>query len=488
MQVEEEADSLASGANARIDARPEEEFDQIAGLAAALCRTPVSSVMLLDQQRRWYRATGSLRLHGPSVDPAFCDATLEASAPLVLEDTLGSPNFRDNPQVQGSPYLRFYAGAPLYGDSGRAIGVLCVLDVVPRVLAPDQEEGLAILARQLKALMELREQRRELQDLIQQKEAATADLRASEELFRAFMNASPFLSFIKDAAGRLLFYNKTFARRFGITEYAWLGRTDDQLWSRSPSAPVRMHDIEVMAGTRVVESEEQIHGPDAIVTTWKTYKFPCHDSSGNALLAGVAVDITEEVARKAELERYQEEMQEANAQLRRLSVTDELTGLRNRRAFEERLLLEFSMARRRKRSLAVLLLDVDFFKRINDGWGHGAGDAVLRRLGAVLCTTVRLPDLVARYGGEEFVVLLPDSGEDAALGLANRLMERIASEPWDHAPVTVSIGIAALSDGLLNGLQLVTQADEALYAAKRAGKNRVVLHRAQKSASRRPAL
>ena len=157
-------------------------------------------------------------------------------------------------------------------------------------------------------------------------------------------------------------------------------------------------------------------------------------------------------------------------------MTDELTGLRNRRAFEERLVLEFSMARRRKRDLAVLLLDVDNFKKINDQWGHGAGDAVLRRLSAILRTTVRLPDLVARYGGEEFVMLLPESGVDAALGLARRLMERIASETWDHQPVTVSIGATAMTESLLNGFQIVAQADEALYAAKRGGKNRVVVY------------
>ncbi len=376
----------------------------------------------------------------------------------------------------GDPKIRFFAGAPIFGEDGESVGVLCVIDMVPRVLTSEQEESLVLLVRQLKARMDLDRQRAALQKLVHEKERSSANLRASEELFRAFMNASPFLSYIKDAAGRLLFYNRSFARRFGVSEYAWLGRTDDQLWSRDLSAPMRVHDLEVMAGGRMVEAEEKIRSPEGTVTTWKTYKFPCHDSAGNVLLAGVAVDITEEVARKAELERYQEEMQEANAQLRRLSVTDELTNLRNRRAFEERLVLEFSMARRRKRDLAVLLLDVDYFKRINDQWGHGAGDAVLRRLGAVLRTTVRLPDLVARYGGEEFAVLLPESNADAAVGLANRLMERIATETWDHEPVTVSIGLTALSDMLLNGFQLVAQADEALYAAKRAGRNRIVVY------------
>ncbi len=480
MQVEETG-NLASGARIANDARPEAEFDEIARLASAVCRTPTSMVMLLDEQRNWFRASGALRLREPAIGSTLCEHTIRETTPLIVEDTANDSRFKHDSQVTRDPHIRFFAGVAVFDNDGHAIGVLCTYDLVPRVLTSEQEEALELIARQLKARMDSRKQSAALDELLRERERSTASLRASEELFRAFMNASPFLSYIKDAAGRLLFYNRSFARRFGVSEYAWLGRADDQLWSRNTSAPMRVHDLEVMAGGRMVESEEKIRGADGTVTSWKTYKFPCHDSAGNVLLAGVAVDITEEVARKAELERFQEEMQEVNDQLRRLSVTDELTGLRNRRAFEERLVLEFSMARRRKRDLAVLLLDVDYFKRINDQWGHGAGDAVLRRLSAILRTTVRLPDLVARYGGEEFVMLLPESGIDAAVGLANRLMERIAAEPWEHEPVTVSVGVTALTDGLLNGFQIVAQADEALYAAKRTGKNRIVVYGGDKA-------
>lgn len=480
MQVEE-ASKLVSGARIVNDARPDAEFDEIARLASAVCRVPVCMVMLLDEQQRWFRASGALRIGEPAIGAAFCAATLRRTQSMLIEDTLSDAQFRLDPQVTGEPHIRFFAGVPLFGDDGKPIGVLCAIDMVPRVLTSEQEEALELIVRQLKARMDLRQQRVALDELLREKERSSANLRASEELFRAFMNASPFLSYIKDAAGRLLFYNRSFARRFGVSEYAWLGRADDQLWSRNTSAPMRVQDLEVMAGKRMVESEEKIRSADGTVTSWRTYKFPCHDSAGNILLAGVAVDVTEEVARKAELEHYQEEMQQINDRLRRLSVTDELTGLRNRRAFEERLVLEFSIARRRKRDLAVLLLDVDYFKRINDQWGHGAGDAVLRRLSSILRTTVRLPDLVARYGGEEFAMLLPESNAEAAAGLANRLMERIASETWDHEPVTVSIGLTALSDTLPNGFQLVAQADEALYQAKRAGRNRVVAYGGRKA-------
>ena len=89
-----------------------------------------------------------------------------------------------------------------------------------------------IRSRLHRARLELRVQRKMLEEIVKEKDKATAGLQASEELFRAFMNASPFLSYIKDAAGRLLFYNRSFAQRFGVSEYAWLGKTDEQLWSR----------------------------------------------------------------------------------------------------------------------------------------------------------------------------------------------------------------------------------------------------------------
>ncbi len=472
---------MVRGAGNQIDASSGVEFDEIATLACTLCRTPQGMVMLKDREHGWKRASGALRLQDLSIGASFCEHALDQSELLVIEDTARNYHFAADAQVIGDPHVRFFAGVPFSSLDGLIRGVLCVTDQVPRALTSDQEEALVLLARQLLARLDLREQRERLEQVSRERETSATNLRASEELFRTFMNASPFLSYIKDAAGRLLFYNRSYARRFGISEYAWLGRTDEQLWSRSMTVPLRMQDLDVMAGGRTVEAEERLRAPDGAITIWKTYKFPCFDSAGNLLLAGLAMDITEEQERKQELERYQEEMQAANEQLRRLSVTDELTGLRNRRAFEERLVLEFSMSRRRHRELAVLLIDVDNFKLINDRWGHGAGDAVLRRLGAVLRTTIRLPDLVARYGGEEFVVLLPESGSEAALGFSRRLMERMAAEMWDHEPVTVSIGLAALNDSLLNGFQLVSMADEALYAAKRAGKNRAVVYGGSKA-------
>jgi diguanylate cyclase (GGDEF)-like protein len=175
--------------------------------------------------------------------------------------------------------------------------------------------------------------------------------------------------------------------------------------------------------------------------------------------------------RSGELARYQAELEAANDRLRNLAVTDDLTGLRNRRAFEERLAFEFSMARRKKRDLTVVLVDADDFKKVNDRLGHAAGDSVLQQLAKVLQNTVRLTDLAVRFGGEEFAVILPESDERSALLWCRRLRKALEDTAWEHHPVTVSMGAAGLTPACANGSHLVAMADQALYRAKRKGKD-----------------
>jgi diguanylate cyclase (GGDEF)-like protein/PAS domain S-box-containing protein len=476
-RVDHEAtDLMALWTRELLDSQPELECEELVQLASEICGTPIALVTLLDERNQWYRASEEFKMGETPREVAFCAHVIRQTQLLMVKDSLTDARFASNPLVTADSPMRFFAGVALHTKEGHPLGTLCVVDIIPRVLAVEQAHALEVLGRQVSVRLEAIVQRYALEQALIEKDKAAAGLRASEELFRAFMNASPFLSYIKDAAGRLLFYNRSFAQRFGVSEYAWLGRTDDQLWSRTLTKSVRTHDLEVMAGGRMVETEEHIRAADGTISSLRSFKFPCYDSAGNMLLAGVAVDVSAEAAHKAELERYHRDLEEANDQLRKLAVTDELTGLRNRRSFEERLVMEFSMARRRKRALSVLLIDVDNFKLINDRYGHAAGDEVLRRLGMVLRTTVRLPDLPARYGGEEFVILLPESGEESAMGLAKRVMQRVAAEPWENQPLTISIGMAAMNESLESGFQLVELADEALYAAKRAGKNRVMAH------------
>jgi diguanylate cyclase (GGDEF)-like protein len=163
----------------------------------------------------------------------------------------------------------------------------------------------------------------------------------------------------------------------------------------------------------------------------------------------------------------------------RLSVTDPLTGAGNLRHMTTTLAREVERATRFDRPLALLLMDLDHFKRVNDTYGHTVGDAVLRELSRRVAACVREVDTVARYGGEEFVVITPETDTEGALHLAARICEAIREAPFvvgeDNVIVTVSIGVASLpSHGTSSG-DLVRAADDGLYAAKRAGRDRYQL-------------
>jgi diguanylate cyclase (GGDEF)-like protein len=160
--------------------------------------------------------------------------------------------------------------------------------------------------------------------------------------------------------------------------------------------------------------------------------------------------------------------------LQELARADPLTGLLNRRAFEDRLEEEFARAARFGMSLSLLVLDMDGLKELNDREGHRQGDAALRALALALKRGSRISDIGARWGGDEFVVLAPGTGRTDAFELAERIRSSVAST--DPPGLTVSIGLATVEPGDLQARPgtLVSEADTALYAAKRLGRNRVV--------------
>src|SRR5262249_19006329 len=178
--------------------------------------------------------------------------------------------------------------------------------------------------------------------------------------------------------------------------------------------------------------------------------------------------------------RRTRELAEANARLAQLAVTDGLTSLYNHRHFHERLALEVERSGRNGLPLALFMIDVDHFKKYNDENGHPAGDEVLRQLARLLADGRRVNDFVARYGGEEFAVVLVDTPKLIAYQLAEKLRERVSEHAFpaprgETGALTVSVGIAAIPDDAADPEGLVRAADAALYRAKGAGRNRVVL-------------
>lgn len=171
----------------------------------------------------------------------------------------------------------------------------------------------------------------------------------------------------------------------------------------------------------------------------------------------------------------------SNDGLIRFAFTDYLTGLKTRGYFEQQLDLEIKRSERRREPLSLLMIDIDFFKPLNDRYGHHVGDQILRDVAALLMKDMREVDTVARYGGEEFVIILPETGGSGAQLVANRLRGTVeqarffAGTPDTIERVTISIGIAVFGADVQLKRNLIESADAALYAAKHNGRNRVLL-------------
>lgn len=158
------------------------------------------------------------------------------------------------------------------------------------------------------------------------------------------------------------------------------------------------------------------------------------------------------------------------------TTTDELTQLYMRSIFDITLEKEFEESLRTKKNNSLLMIDIDDFKKVNDKYGHTQGDEVLRKVGEIINNSVRKMDVASRYGGEEIAIILPDSTLKEAQTLAERIRKRISNINFSDFTVTVSIGISKTTSDMKNMLELVNEADEALYDAKRRGKNQVVVY------------
>jgi diguanylate cyclase (GGDEF)-like protein len=262
---------------------------------------------------------------------------------------------------------------------------------------------------------------------------------------------------ITDVDGKIVLCNASLAAIFGLTVEQvmgmGLGRFLEHVCTSAVNPPAVVRDRQLMpeAG-RVVCEEFELKEPRSVIR-WVTRSFTAPIRTQIV----VCTDITTDVDLAS---TYQQ-----------LAVTDVLTGLSNRRGIDQHLRREASRAMRQKHELAFALLDVDFFKRVNDRWGHGVGDDVLRRVARAISVTLRASDIAARWGGEEFLVMLVDTGLAGARLCAERI--RVAIEGMNIprvGRVTLSAGVSELAVGEDLSLALL-RADQFLYKAKGDGRN-----------------
>lgn len=306
-----------------------------------------------------------------------------------------------------------------------------------------------------------------VRDISERREAEEA-LRQSEERFRSiFEHASVGMALVAPD-GRWLQVNRALTGIVGYAEADLLSMHFQQIIHPDDLDTAQQYAQDLLAGR----------------IPWYHTEMRCVDSEGNtvwvllsvSLVRGAAGEPAYFVAQLQDVTARKEaetELRAANARLERLATRDGLTGLKNYRAFQQRLAAECSRVARLGVPLTLLLLDVDNFKAYNDSFGHLQGDEALRQVGAVLEHVARDIDIVARYGGEEFAAILPHTDAAGALVAAERFRHAVEASSWKGRGVTISVGGASCDGKRPDPSALIAEADAALYRAKREGRNRV---------------
>jgi diguanylate cyclase (GGDEF)-like protein/PAS domain S-box-containing protein len=316
-------------------------------------------------------------------------------------------------------------------------------------------------------------------------------------LLAEVLAALPVAVVVTDARGRIMFANREAGALFGYDAPALAGQPVEvlvptatrpghaalhQAFLREPVPRPMGANLDLTAQRadgRLVPVEvalkpiEGADGPMVICTVVDISTRKALERQGREANAELERRVLE---RTAQLEQSNLELERARAELERLSREDPLTGLANRREFDARVELELRRSQRHDVPISFAMLDLDFFKRVNDRWGHALGDEVLRRIGGILRQQCRGVDIVARHGGEEFALALPDTGLDDALALCERIRAAVDWHPWAQLQpglqVTLSIGVAQRQPGEPVH-DALARADACMYAAKRQGRNRV---------------
>lgn len=580
-----------------LDTPPEAVFDKLAQFAARICEVPIAAITLIDERRQWFKSSVGLDVTETTRDVAFCAHTIQGTDPFVVHDATKNPLFQNNPLVTGPPELRFYTGIPLITSSGFALGALAVMDRVPRTLSEAQISTLEMLAEQIIVHIELRQQRKELERVVSERDRANIDLQHQAEDLSEAQRIAWIGSWKMHMPTRSLTCSAEIYRIFGLQQR---NKTEDfSDFMRSVHRDDRQRLESALQG--VLKGEESLDIEHRIVRPGGEIRYvreraELHMQSTGQILSGTVQDITEqhksqeqlhllhtcisrlndivmiteaepleepgpsivfvnnafekhtgylrdEVLGKSprmlqgantqrkELDRIREALQRkepvwaelinytksgkefwlesdivpvtdasgrvchfaaiqrdithrknTEQEIERLAFFDPLTGLPNRRLLLDRLQHALEVSARNGNRGALLYIDLDNFKSLNDTLGHDKGDLLLTEIAQRLKHSVRKSNTVARFGGDEFVVMLEDLSENPweAAAQAEHVAEKILGsfhEPfqlngYDYHSST-SIGVAMFGN-TGNGLkELLKRADLAMYQAKASGRNAI---------------
>jgi diguanylate cyclase (GGDEF)-like protein len=450
---------------ALLDTPPQPEFDSLVKLACRLLGTGMASITLVDTERQWFKARSGPLAPQTTREHAFCPVVVETEAPLIVADATLDPRFATSPFVTGTPYIRYYAGVPVRirrpHGSAVTVGTLCVLDAEPREPCPTDLEPLQELACAVQALFEAQ--------MVALRAAETAEnwgrtvehLERERRQFKQAERMAHMGSWRYDIEKRRPTWSDGV---LAIHELPIGGNMPSgELMDFLPE-PDRAHFLEAVM--RTLDTGEPFElDADFVTAKGNRRRVRCLGeielSKGKPVaLIGLIQDVTDRYCMEQQLLHH--------------ARTDDLTQLPNRAEFHRVLDEAIQKAETADSELAVLLIDLDGFKSVNDALGHAMGDEVLRRVAERLQAPYLEACFPARLGGDEFALMVPPAVGRAVL---NSLVERLLRNlhivvecPGQIASVTGTIGIAWSSTAGHDRDALLRQADAALYAAKRSRK------------------
>lgn len=444
-----------------LDTPGETSLDRITRLVARMLDVPIALVSLVDENRQWFKSRIGLDAMQTPRELAFCAHAILQTTPLVVPDAAADERFRDNLLVTGAPHIRFYAGVPIRTSKGFAVGTLCAIDERPRQMTEEELSILRDLADIVSREVQLREN---LMLARQQKNRSDALFKASEAGYRSmFELASVGIALVAPDGGWI---------NVNAALCDIIGYTREELKNLTFQDITHPEDLNTDMGLlqQLVDNE---------IDHYQMEKRYLRKGDGPVW---VSLSVTKKLSSEGHLEYFISIIQniQARKELEQEARHDALTGLYNRRALDAILPIAQARSDRSGLQLALMFIDLDDFKGINDTYGHDAGDDLLRTISARLQSCIRRTDCLVRLAGDEFIVILEGivPGLDEAREVAKKLLAAIA-EPiiikGDVIRSNASVGFSMYEPGSGKAPdELMREADRWMYRAKHSGKGRVM--------------
>lgn len=434
-----------------LDSEPEAVFDNMVQLASYICKTPIAAISLIDSDRQWFKSIVGVNVKETSRDIAFCAHTILQDDTFVIPDALKDERFFDNPLVTEGPEIRFYAGVPLITSNGYHLGTLCVIDTVARELQVEQLDAIKTLADSVTVHLDLRLSHVAIRKYVDK-------LQISATIFDSTNEAI----IVTDADNNFVTVNPAFCTLTGYSRDEVIGQTPKILKSGKQNAAFykqMWHQLNTMGFWNGELWNKRKDGEE--YAEWLSIKVVYNEDGSKKMHVALFSDVTQR--------------KQADETIWKQANYDLLTQLPNRQLFNDRLEYEIKMSHRADLSLALLFIDLDFFKSVNDTMGHGAGDLLLINVAQRISAVVRESDTVARISGDEFTAILPQlESAHNAKRVAIAIVETL-SQPFDlngeMVTISASVGISIYPQDAKNSKELMQNADKAMYKVKHQGRN-----------------